>query len=597
MPELLNELDSAEIRAQAEEEADRLIAQAKGPRPLPFIREELVKSLVRNALNANWMTGAAPVPVKVPRFSVSGLLARLVLLCQDLMKKWHPLAIDFEHPERAAQYSKLRYKVQSSGAIGVLIMALVATLMGVIGFLSPLDTVLQIGRDAMRRTAASGDIIVVAKDYRSAKIYGSLPWPRRYDAQLVDKLHEMGAKRIVFNQVMADSSNQEDDTKLAAAFDRTKGKVWLSVSQEYDPITQRYEPLLPIPLLRTKTQQAHFIWQPGLFRNVKSIKSVETIGRKNYLSTSAALSGLDRQPRELRPNFAIDSSTIPTLSASDVIAGKIQAPTVEGKTIIVGTTSDRIENLVYILGQSYVPGVYIFAIGAETLKRGPAQQWGYALPLIMALLICLICTALNAPSRRAFVLALGVVAVLAIALIGDQLSVHMEVMPALFLLIIAGIGEAVRRKNLPYMRVNDVSGFPNLWHLRRVKGYRDAIVVAVKIDFFDYHIDQYTLREQRQILTAIQVRIDLVLPGCVLHQSEDGMFVVLVPRNADVEIDAISGQLHLLFSQEFRAFKETRKLNATFAVEADSDHRFEQRLWLACDRAERAQRYKVRLVR
>lgn len=597
MPELLNELNSAEIRTRAEQEADRLIAQAKGPRALPFIREELVKSLVRNALDGNWITGAEPVPVKVPRISVSGLLARLVLFWQDLMKKWHPLAIDFEHPERAAQLSKLRYKVQSSGAIGVLIMALVSTLMGMTGFLSPLDTVLQIGRDAMRRTAASGDIIVVAKDYRSTKVFGGLPWPRRYDAQLVDRLREMGATRIVFNQVMADSFNPEDDAKLAAAFDRAQGKVWLSAGEEYDFSTGGSQAVLPIPLFRSKTQQAHFMWQHGVFRDVKFIKLNEIIDKKSYPSTAAILAGISNGDMQLRPDFAIEYSTIPTYSASDIILGKTPKSLISGKAIIIALTTDRFADYVKILGQPLTPAVFTHVIAAETLKRGPAQQWGYALPLGMALLICLICAAVNAPRWRALLLAMGIVAVFGMALAGDQLCVHMDVMPALFLLIIAGIGEAVRRKNLSYMRVNDVSGFPNLWHLRRVKGYRDAIVVAIKIDFFDYLIDQYTLREQRQILTAIQARIDLVLPGCVLHQSEDGMFVALVQRNADVEIDAISGQLHLLFNQEFCAFKDSRKLNATFAVEADSDHGFEQRLWLACDRAERAQHYKVRLVR
>jgi CHASE2 domain-containing sensor protein len=70
-----------------------------------------------------------------------------------------------------------------------------------------------------------------------------MPWKRRYDAQLVDRLREMGAKRIVFDRIMADASNPVDDGLLAAAFDRADGNVWLAVQRN----ARHDEGLLRVP--------------------------------------------------------------------------------------------------------------------------------------------------------------------------------------------------------------------------------------------------------------------------------------------------------------------------------------------------------------
>ena len=125
---------------------------------------------------------------------------------------------------------------------------------GITEFGEPAEIGLQAARDKARPTSANGDIVVIAKDDRSAKMFGGLPWQRRYDAQLVDKLRAMGAKRIFFNQVMTEPTNPIDDAILAAAFDRAGGKVSLNAQMEKSVITNRLNQVLPIPLFRTKTQ-------------------------------------------------------------------------------------------------------------------------------------------------------------------------------------------------------------------------------------------------------------------------------------------------------------------------------------------------------
>ena len=188
----------------------------------PAVREGLTNALIKNDATGDLLYRNKPYQPKTP-WSISGILARITLAVQNRFKPKPMFVSDEEEADPAARLTQTHYEVKGSGAVGLVIALLIVLFVGMSGILRPVETGLQIGRDAARRHAASGDIVVIAKDDRSAKIFGSLPWPRRYDAQLVDKLRAMGAKRIVFNQIMADSFNRADDEALAAAFDRAGG--------------------------------------------------------------------------------------------------------------------------------------------------------------------------------------------------------------------------------------------------------------------------------------------------------------------------------------------------------------------------------------
>src|SRR3954454_12964570 len=77
--------------------------------------------------------------------------------------------------------------------------AIAGLIFGFIGFGHIAEDVLRTGRDALRWHKASGQIVVVKIDDQSLRAVGRWPWPRRYHAQLADRLSAAGANRIFFD--------------------------------------------------------------------------------------------------------------------------------------------------------------------------------------------------------------------------------------------------------------------------------------------------------------------------------------------------------------------------------------------------------------
>ena len=65
--------------------------------------------------------------------------------------------------------------------------ALLGLVVGLIELGQIADDYLRMGRNTLHAHKASGDIVLVTIDDKSLKQVGRWPWPRSYQAQLVDK--------------------------------------------------------------------------------------------------------------------------------------------------------------------------------------------------------------------------------------------------------------------------------------------------------------------------------------------------------------------------------------------------------------------------
>src|SRR5690348_15782657 len=63
---------------------------------------------------------------------------------------------------------------------------------------APIEDSLRVARNNFHRHRASHDIVLITIDNQSIREIGRWPWPRRYHAQLIDRLTDAGAKRIFF---------------------------------------------------------------------------------------------------------------------------------------------------------------------------------------------------------------------------------------------------------------------------------------------------------------------------------------------------------------------------------------------------------------
>ena len=581
----VNETDDPRKRMLAQQMVTKLSLKLRWPMT-PAVREGLTNALIKNDATSDLLYRNKPYQPKTP-WTLSGMLARISLAVQSRFKPKPIFVGDGEETDPASRLTQAHYDVKGSGAVGLVIALMIALFVGMSGILRPVETGLQIGRDAARRHAASGDIVVIAKDDRSAKVFGSLPWPRRYDAQLVDKLRAMGAKRIVFNRIFADASNPVDDGALAGAFDRAGGAVWLAVGQEHDLVTGKMEPILPTPLFRSKTKQGHFWVTHGMFDQVSSVASSLEIGKKFYRSLPHIVSNNTDSYNIVKPDTSIDYRTIPTIPAVEVVNGSISRAQIAGKTVIIDVTSETSAISYSVIGQGRAPSVYSFVIVAETLKAGLARELGYLLPLLIAALIGIACVIRRAPRARATIIIAGALGLGVMMFGGDRLGLHFEMVPALLALSIFAFRETIRSNVMAVMMTNAVTGLPNFGHLRLIKGYQACTVIALKFDRFNERMLALRAAEQRSVTKAIAARIAIVAPGCVVHQADDGLFAFLVPPDSEIDTGSVSGQLTALFALDILGIDALHGFDVSVGACGDPERKFESRLEVAIDRAER----------
>lgn len=72
-------------------------------------------------------------------------------------------------------------------------------------------------------------IVIVAIDEPSFGVIGrQWPWPRRFHAELIDRLFQAGARTVALDILFAEPSDAEEDAALAAAINRHSGLVLVS---------------------------------------------------------------------------------------------------------------------------------------------------------------------------------------------------------------------------------------------------------------------------------------------------------------------------------------------------------------------------------
>jgi hypothetical protein len=190
----------------AEQMATRMDGKLRN-KMTPETKAGLTRALARNVPDLDkGVFGDNPFRPAPPLWSASGLIARAAQQWQH----WRAPKPNGDDESLNHAYSRIR----SSGIVALIITFLMMLIIGISDFSMPAELGVRIARDAVRPVAASGDIVVIAMDNRSTRQLGHWPWPRRHDAALVDRLREMGVKRIVYNVAFTEPTNRTDDNAL-----------------------------------------------------------------------------------------------------------------------------------------------------------------------------------------------------------------------------------------------------------------------------------------------------------------------------------------------------------------------------------------------
>lgn len=254
----------------------------------------------------------------------------------------------------------------------VLVVCLLAGMLATKGaWTTPIEHGTESLRNSILAKEASGNTVIVEIDSASFDDLPEWPWPRSFHGRLIDRLDAAGAKRIVFDITYATTAkNPEDDKSFAAAISRAHGKVVLpailETNEDWTPRTQK----LPIPIL-AKDAKIASIWVPldgdSLARRVPFSKRIAGQVRPELATYLADMPTLREGTFPI--DWSINPHSIPSISYSKVLAGKFDPKMFEGKTVLVGITMSTMGDFLYVPQHGRIPGLFIQATAAETLRH------------------------------------------------------------------------------------------------------------------------------------------------------------------------------------------------------------------------------------
>jgi diguanylate cyclase len=569
------------IRAQmmAEQAVARMNQRLRWPMS-EDTRRSLVESITRSGSPEQYLFSPEPYRPTPPRWSIGGLMARIWLILREL--RGDPAT---QPKARAATLATLYYAVQRSGAPGMFKIFLITLLLTMppIGLAGPFEILPQMARDALNRKPATEDILVVAKDDPRTSRMGV--WTRKQDAILVDRLRELGVERMVFNEIMSLPTRPDEDAALASAFERARGKVWLGAMQA-DP-RRDIDPheIVPIKQFRSRVQLSSSSLMWGPFNEIMWFDGTRMIDGKPYPSQISVLADRPDYTKNFVPDYSIEFRTIRTIAAIDIFNGSVTPDQLAGKAVFISYIEPLNTKLTRIPGQGAATAAYANVMAAQSIKSGLPVRLGMAIPFIMAIAFGVACILAMQRRKRALIIAGSFVSIFIVAAILDRFGLRVQILPAYLALTALGFREALRSKAIDAMLTNPITGLPNLAHLEGIKGRETNAIVAVKVERYQDFIANRPYADQKVLLNAIVARINVVAPGCIIYQGEDGLFLFLVPPTSDIDVSQLPELLLALFTQDVVGLHSFYRVGISVGTNNDVATNFDVRLALAIERA------------
>jgi EAL domain-containing protein (putative c-di-GMP-specific phosphodiesterase class I)/CHASE2 domain-containing sensor protein len=462
---------------------------------------------------------------------------------------------------------------------------------GTVGAGEPIEHYLQDARNSMRKHDVSGDIVLIAIDERSESKIGRWPWPRGRHAQILDRLDAMGARRVFFDLIFSSHSDEANDRQLAESLARLGKRVALPVYTDEDPVTGRVIEVFPIAKFRRHASLGHILQSYDEFGFVRSLPYVLETSEGSFPSFAAKLAGKTATGGELLHDFSLDPRSIPTVSAIDVLNGTVPAGTLEGKDVIIGTTSTTWGDAFLMPGVGRITGVYLHIIAAETLKQGVPVGVPWVLPFALATLIVTVCVAACRRFLSIGLLTLGVAASLGLPLLLEPHLIFAEFIPALFLLmIVAGSlsWTAIRESYRARAVTNPVSGLPNLNALNLHEVARDEALVAARVHNYAAIAATLSAEGEKALVEQIAKRLLVQNNNVPLYQGDEGIFAWFVGPGRAGSIGMHLDALHSLFRSPVLFQGNQFDLVLTFGYDCDPDRATPNRLASALVAADEA---------
>jgi len=441
-------------------------------------------------------------------------------------------------------------------------------------------------RNSLHWHKASGDIVLVKIDSKSLRDVGRWPWPRRYNAEITDRLSAAGAKRIFFDISFFGSTNPADDRAFAEAMQRS-GRVVLGARTRSGPQGGTELEGLPLPVFAKAAHGlATISWRYDFQQAVTDIPYAMKAHGQVYPSFASLLSGADGSPESMFvPDYSVDPNSIPAISAASILDRSVDLRAIKGKDVVIGWTAEELGDQFFVPGTGRMGGAYVHIIGAETLKGGRPVDLGLVPLYLLALAAGALALTRRDGRQQVAILGVAASAVTLGPALPEAYHIFLNGMAGLFVVIIVSSVLGWRRYRARGL-VNPISNLPNLNALRDNRDGKKQALIAARVLNYEEIVSTLPANSETQLADQIVSRLKVGATDRVLYQGDGGIFAWFEDSRAPFgnHLDA----LHALFRNPARVGGLSLDLAVAFGVEVGSGRSLPNRLASALVAAEEA---------
>ncbi len=447
---------------------------------------------------------------------------------------------------------------------------IICVIIAVVGPAYPLEDFYRGLRNQAVARPADGSVVVIAIDDKSAEALGGSSYSRGYNADMLDRVFNLGAKSVYFDEVFSRRMDKDGDSRFAQALARYKGRVFTgTMHYRKAPGSKEKDIVLPHPYLRPYTTIRSLGGAATPLGLSAELISATEIHGQRIPSVSASLAGYDGPvDQRYRPDWSIQVASVPTISLIDVLEGRVLAEQLRGKDLLVGVTTRENPDDVQIFPQGWFPGVYVHAIGAQTLKEGNPYKVGWVPLLALATLFSLALVATRTRQQARVIMLTAVVTSVALPFALDRLFITADVFPAVLMFgIVAWRFNTWRDLNeARYKHAGSL--LPNLSALREEPGVDGKQLVAMRIRNYAAICASFSTPVEHELIAELTRRLSLTQDKTTFYQAEDVLYW-LTPTLTEAEMtDHLTGLSRIVESHfELRG----RKLDIAVVFGVDSN--------------------------
>lgn len=296
----------------------------------------------------------------------------------------------------------------SARALIVLVVIAVAAVVGLASMLSGVWAGLENGsldvRFGLRPASVPSDVVVVGVDDATFN-YLKLQWPfpRRYQAQVIDRLRADGARVIVYDVQFTEPTNPRDDGLLYDAVARARNVVLATSETDAAGHTNVLGGDANLARAHSRAAAANLVGDGGgVVRHypdaVERLSSLAVVAAERFNGRTTPVGPFTSGAAWI--DFRGPPGTVPTVSFAALLAGRVPRSMFAGKVVVVGATSPTLGD------------VHPTPVGGAELMAGPEIQANA------------IWTALHGNTLRSAPGWLGVLVVLLAAVFGPLVSLR-----------------------------------------------------------------------------------------------------------------------------------------------------------------------------